>query len=97
MMRHNTRMVLRTIRRGRVKINHKWFYVGEKWMKYDGRLDGLRYAFGLYWTGEELQSYISLWGTEEMYHDIDAGYGPELIDGGFPWSWWYELQEEQVQ
>ncbi len=83
------RMVIRTISYGRVKIKHKWFYPSNDHKEYDGRLDGRRYAFGLYYTGDKIDNHISLWGSEEMYNDIKAGYGPELVDGAFPWMWWY--------
>ena len=40
--------VIRTIRNGQVKINGQIFRPEEMWMPYDGRLDGMRYVFGLY-------------------------------------------------
>ncbi len=86
---YKPRMLVRTISYGRVKILHRWYHPSEQYMKYDGRLDGRRYAFGLYYVGDQLQDHVSLWGSEEMYNDINAGYGPELVDGAFPWQWWY--------
>ena len=83
---------VRTIRDGAVKINGKVFWPSERWLKYDGRLDGMRYAFGLYWgPGGQFQDFVFLWGREEMSRrpdDIELEYGPELVDGYFPWAWW---------
>jgi hypothetical protein len=38
-----------------------------KWLEYDGRLDGLRCTFGLYWMGDESPRSVALWGTEEAF------------------------------
>ena len=59
--------VLRTIRNGQVKINGLIFRPDKRWLEYDGRLDGMRYAFGLYWRGDEMEPFAELWGTEETY------------------------------
>lgn len=63
-------------------------------MKYDGRLDNMWYVFGCYPdpSPRDFLWFVSLWGTIEMYKDIDAGYGPELIDSHFPWTWWNEVK-----
>lgn len=98
--------VIRTIRNGRVKIFHKTFIPSAKWMEYDGRLDGLRVAFGLCWNGDEWQDgFVCLWDTEENFNaeletvgefrewladEEDAPLG--LVDGYFPWAWWYEKE-----
>lgn len=99
-MRRN-QFAIRTIRQGRAKIHGRWFYPSEKFLPYDGRLDGMRYAFGLYWSGDgagnwHLEDFVYLWGPEELYHndhEHDPGYGPELIDGYFPWACWRVKEE----
>lgn len=100
--------VIRTIRNGEVKIFHKIFVPSDKWLEYDGRLDGLRVAFGLYWRDKEWQdSYIYLWGTDEDYNTIletvdefREWFANEeedtllgLVDGHFPWAWWYKKEK----
>lgn len=70
--------VIRTIKDGQVKIYGKMFKPTDKWLEYDGRLDGQRWAFGLYWTREYLDvpgvpanwtqlPFVELWGTEKAY------------------------------
>ena len=61
------RFVLRTIKDGQVKILGQIFKPTDKWLEYDGRLDGQRWAFGLYWNGDEQLPFVELWGTEEAY------------------------------
>lgn len=96
MKRHN--FVLRTIKNGRVKIDGEYFYPEKRWKEYDGRLDGMRYAFGLYWTGYQRQDYVTLWGSEKVFNSPDGGAslpddmycGPEVMeDGTIPWGFWY--------
>ena len=88
--------VLRTIVDGKVQIDGKVFVPSSRFMEYDGRLNGMRYAFGLYWCSDELEPYVSLWGTEEAYRAVGAPEyddmewpGPDAVDGYFPWAWWY--------
>jgi len=76
------RFVTRTINDGKVKIYGREFYPSEQWMKYDGRLDGLRYIFGLYQIGEKLEDFVFLWGPE------DKDFGPEVVDSKLDWAWW---------
>lgn len=61
------RFVLRTIKNGQVKIFGRVFKPTDKWLEYDGRLDGTRWAFGLYWQGDTMLPFVELWGTEEAY------------------------------
>ena len=98
--------VIRTIRNGEVKIFHKVFVPSAKWMEYDGRLDGLRVAFGLYWSGGKwLDKFIYLWGTEKSFNTTFEGdeefqewlttkeaTAPDLVDGYYPWAWWHEKE-----
>ena len=94
--------VTRTIRNGTVKIDGKIFAPNSRWVEYDGRLDNLRPTFGLYWTGDKLEDYISLWGTEGKFNvefETDEEYrkwlgsgekdAPDLVDGCYPWTFWY--------
>lgn len=85
------RFAIRTIKNGRVKINGTWFYPDTRYLQYDGRLDGKRYAFGLYWLNSKtiMADYVNLWGTEEAYKNIDSWPGPECVDGYFNWQFWY--------
>jgi hypothetical protein len=70
--------VIRTVKNGRVKIGKEYFYPEDKFRKYDGRLEGLRIAFGLYkdfgetrhkitYCGEKYLDLIYMWGTEAEY------------------------------
>lgn len=95
-MNRTPRFAIRTIRNGRVKINHRWFSPRDQGLKYDSRLDGMRYEFGLYWTGDRMESYISLWGTEEIHrtHNFDLEQ-PEVVDGTLPWMWWDEIDDSK--
>jgi len=103
-MNARKRMAVRTIRHGRVKIGGKWFMPNEHHMKYDGRLDGMRYAFGRYWTSGKPLPFVSMWGTEACYKGIhdnpdweDTEYDdPSHItqdDGSVvcAWVWWDEV------
>ena len=91
---HRPRFALRTIRNGRVKLFGREYAPSERHMKYDGRLDGLRFAFGLYYVGMERELHASLWGTERAFKaaDEDTDWpGPHCVDGSFPWDWWYPV------
>jgi hypothetical protein len=89
------RFVIRTIRNGQVKINGQIFKPADRWLEYDGRLDGIRYAFGLYWSGGAILPFVSLRGTEAAFHATSAEEigqhwpGPECVNGFFHWAWWY--------
>lgn len=81
---------IRTIRDGKVRIGGVTFTPDGNHREYDGRLDGMRYAFGRYWRGDELAPLVCLWGTEEFYHNADAEWpGPECVDGYFFWEFWH--------
>jgi hypothetical protein len=84
--------VIRTVRNGRVKINGNIYRPDETHMKHDGRLNGKRFAFGLYAGKPDL---ISLWGTEEEYGkpvSVDHN-GPQVVNGSVPWLFWYAKAE----
>jgi len=84
------RWAVRTIRHGRVKIGRLWFRPSEQFLKYDGRLDGLRYMFGRYITGKDYEPYVCLWGSGAAARDAQLNplEGPHCVDGRFPWEWW---------
>ena len=87
------RFVIRTIKNGQVKILGKVYHPNSHYMEYDGRLDGMRYAFGLYYDCKgELEEFVSLCGAEKAYkapgdEDIDWP-DPECVDGYYHWAWW---------
>ena len=83
---------IRTVKKGRVQVYGKMFKPQDNHREYDGRLDGLRFAFGRYKdyaTSEGYLPMITLWGTEAAFKNPDLhGWGPELVDGTFPWQCW---------
>ena len=82
--------VIRTITNGHVKIFGKNFAPSEQFQKYDGRFDGGKYAFGLYYTCGKFEDFICLWGSEREYKNPECDDMKDtLVDGGFPWIWWY--------
>lgn len=86
------RFAIRTIRDGRVVICGKTYRANNEYLKYDGRLDGMRYAFGRY--GDECK-FVSLWGTEANYLESDPSKwtpGPEEVVGHLPWMVWHEVK-----
>ncbi len=106
-----SKFVLRKIRNGRVKVNGKWFVPdddvvwsdGRREMKYDGRLDGQRWAFAVYEKASP--PMLALWGTEALFkaagrkdsEDEDSPYRrlsqqrqPNVEDGIVHWAFWIE-------
>jgi hypothetical protein len=59
-----SRFVLRTVKGGQVTIDGRQFAPDEKYMAYDGRLEGLRFAFGVYHYDARM---VALWGSEDAY------------------------------
>ena len=104
-----TNFSIRTVRNGRVRIFGQVFVPKQVHKAYDGRLDGKRIAFGLYWTGQQWNSdFVNCWGSEEMYragrHDgnhlsFSAAYdrNPCLVDGCFPWEFWDNVDRKSRQ
>ena len=94
MTRHRY-FAIRTIRNGSVKIGGLIFKPKPQ-HPYDGRLDGLRYAFGLYWIGDEWQSgFVELWGSEALKRCQNEEESrrlfhsdPMWVDGRALWEWW---------
>jgi hypothetical protein len=84
------RFVLRTIKDGRVRIFGKTYAPVERTVPYDGRLDGQRWAFGLY---PEYVGSVYLWGSERAYREgpeVDWETRPDVVNGVFVWAWWRE-------
>jgi hypothetical protein len=90
------RIVLRTVRDGQVIIYGRRYEPEQHHMVYDGRLEGLRFAFGLYSAG------VRLWGSEDAYRASrrtafrydQARYrrdSPQVVDGTMPWYFWREV------
>jgi len=81
-------MPVRTVRQGRIRLDHKWWKPEEHHRQYDGRLDGQRFLFLRYPIPSDL---VALWGTEAAYQDIEADQnGPEMVDGAYPWYFWHQ-------
>lgn len=92
-----TRFAIRTIQKGGwVTIFGMKMRPSSQWLKYDGKLDGMRYNFGLYWSGDKLEPFAELWGTEAMHKAVDEDSfsilydaDPQAMDDGrLPWMWW---------
>lgn len=92
------RFIMRTIRNGTVKVNNINYAPEALYQKYDGRLDGKRFAFGTYKTITTGQiSHLALWGSEAYYRDKERKLpwpGEECVDNAFPWYWWMPVRKE---
>lgn len=95
------RFAVRTVRHGSVVINGVTYRPDERHMKYDGRLDGKRFAFGLYHHSGGWR-FVSLWGTEEEYQYQGDDWETKVFDQphrvgiSYPWEWWSaQLPEAQ--
>lgn len=56
------RHVIRKVKNGRVKIFNRYFEVGTN----DGRFEGNKYRFGIYWYCGEMSNKVTLMSTEAM-------------------------------
>jgi len=87
------RFVVRTILAGRVDIGKRVFAPQNNYLPYDGRLDGMRYAFGLYrhyggdismpafaWGGVDYADRVESYGTEEFYRCTNEVRSRELFE-----------------
>ncbi len=91
----NQHLAVRTVRDGRVKIKGQWFVPRDR---YDGELDGQRFAFGLYWSGDRMQPFVSLWGPEQNYRERDNEKwerSPCEKEDGMYWTWWNAAQTDR--
>ena len=78
--------VIRTIKNGKVKINGKIYIPDTRYVQYDGRLDGLKYAFATYKNEDK---FVNCWGTLETYKNQDDSFGKERMGNGtLPWMFW---------
>lgn len=80
--------VYRTVRNGAVKIGGRTYRPVEHHMPYDGRLDGVRFAFGVYPYMPRSVSLHSVAGSIPSEDDNAVMEGPHCIDGAYPWMWW---------
>lgn len=104
------RFVIRTIKNGKVRVHGKIFrpftnpLSPVRNIEYDGRLDGMRFAFGVSWNSDGTQmAYIEMWGSEALWKacssDDEALYlrecenRPDCVAGCFPWIWWATERE----
>lgn len=81
---------VRTVKEGRIKLLYHTYSPSERFLKYDGRLDGRRMLFGVYQirreNGDEiLRPFINL-------HSED-GRGPDdpditCVEDSYPWGCW---------
>ena len=89
---NETYFAIRTIRKGAVKVHGQLFCPSEQFLKYDGRLDGMRYAFARYKEYDgKYRPLLYLWGTEKAYKSQATmdWPGPDCVDGYFTWAWWH--------
>jgi len=92
---HRKNFVIRTIRDGKVKVFGHWFKPKEE---YSGELDGQRWAFGIYYTGDIMMDTLYLWGTEDLHRALNDNKDefsrlynlqPNVTsDGIIHWTWW---------
>lgn len=98
-------VVIRTIKNGQVIVFGKRYAPDSKHAKYDGRLDGMRYAFGIYRNENDEAYMLGLWGKESTYRNPDCAnlfakdfYGPEMLpDNSLPWAFWPEVPEQEFR
>ena len=95
----------RTIRDGKVRIEGRSYAPDGRYKEYDGRLDGLRYLFGIYRndTRGAALDFVHLWGPAE-YAKLDPDSleaeeypRPEIVDGHFPWDFWHVVEARNEQ
>ena len=77
---------IRTVSNGRIKLNNRWWEPDKKHIPYDGRLDGHRFFFMEYPNVDT--GLVALWGTEEEALGLPSPEY-ELVDGGYPWYFWF--------
>jgi hypothetical protein len=98
--------VLRTVKDGQVTIYGRQFEPDENHFDYDGRLEGLRFAFGS--CRQPSRSTWALWGSEDAWNAtrrtaseadqarFERGQceQPEVVDGAMPWMFWHEVTSD---
>ena len=99
-MKSYPRFVMRTVRNGRIRFDNQWWKPKEP----TNRLNGYRFAFGVYVEGSYKKptkrlDILNLWGTEEAYNSVDKSddeiekawkRNDELLstDGYLRQEWW---------
>ena len=75
---------------GRVRINGRLFEPEDD----ASDLNGMRFVFGLYYTGNVFQDFVSLWGTEAEFKTGPSYCGPmpHVVNGQLKWLWWKEVK-----
>jgi hypothetical protein len=88
--KRRSKWAMRTVRDGKVRIGGVDYRPNETHRPYDGRLDGMRFLFGRYFTGSKIEPFVSLWGTEQAARDPEANLAdePQCVDGHLPWDFW---------
>lgn len=97
----NDYFFIRTVKKGKIKIQGKYYKVNDPRMPYNGELDNIRFAFYRYPNYPRLEDKVFLWGTEEYYKaetekEIDEldGKQPNVINGYIHWDCWEEVKED---
>ena len=93
-MRCQGASAVRKVVKGAAKIYGHTYKPCERFLPYDGRLDGKRMLFQLYaLPGGAWEPFVALWGTEAAAgKDPDlwtAEDKPEEVDGSLPWMTWH--------
>lgn len=93
--------VIRTVKNGSVTVNGIQFFVGfDSEFPYDGRWEGMRFAFSLYYIGDRQEMVINLWGTEEYYKNLETSLevcqkNRDICGTGelFYWTWFFPSKD----
>jgi len=88
---------IRKIKKGRIKINNKYFYPDDTSVPYDNRLEGMDFVFATYDKTAYINNreFVYLWGTKEQYknkgdENINLEQPLHCVNGTYVWCWWYE-------
>ncbi len=96
------KFAVRTVKDGKVKINGR-YYAPKEGSPDPAPLEGHRFAFGRYFTGNEPsrgrdgKTFVCLWGSEAYYRltdpeDYEKGdFGPHIVNGYYLYEWWDEI------
>lgn len=91
------RFVIRKVYGGMVRIDKEWYHPQSQFKVYDGRLDGMKFAFAVSKLPDG-SKIVQLWGTAEQFRDKQWTFetsGPEVVDGTLPWLWWNRVGGER--